>query len=72
MLIARHQDQTGKGTESVIVTGNGIGMLPKRGLPVEISGNLETGGNVIPRRPMTGTGLCDVTDICELSIFCKI
>jgi hypothetical protein len=60
MLIAKHQDQIGKETENV----NVIGMLLKIGLPAEISGSLETGGNGIPLRPMTGTGLYDVTIYC--------
>jgi hypothetical protein len=58
MLIVKRQDQTGN--ESETVTGNATGMLWKRGLPAEISGSLETGGNAIPLRPMRGTGLYDI------------
>jgi hypothetical protein len=60
MLIVRHQDQTGNGTENgieiVIVREKGIGKLLKRGLQAETSVSLETGGRDIPLRPMKGTG----------------
>jgi hypothetical protein len=68
MLIAKRQDQIGKETEKEIENVTVIGTSLKRGLPAEISGSLETGGNGIPQRPTRGTGLYDVTDTKFLCI----